>query len=548
MFSGEQWQIPIDSLGLMSLVFGISIAAILYTHSISYVRSAHRTQNGEYEPPLLPYWIPFLQHLPAFLLDPTTLYEAGRSRFSGKPFTILLAGTRFHVFFSPDTVNHVFSKSRLFSFDPVMASMMENGVDLPPPDRPKFLSSTTNRVDGKFLTENHNIWTRYLSGKRLKGVMDIYMSSLPSVLHSNLDLSSDKWQKKNLYPFLRKVIFETSVRTFFGPRLVELWPTIWDDWRRFDDATYIGVRSNWAFKLQPKTYKARERMFQAFERWMDAAEDFEWKETEEIWCESWGLRLNLDRDVLGRQCGFTKRGRACLHASFLFVYVYEVTDTLERMLIDSNRIITNAAPMATWFAYCAASNHSRSIKYRAAITPFILSSTIVSDLVSIPHFDLPALIKDPFIHSLWLEALRLGTMSAAARVVTQDTVLEGYLLQKGSVVLMPVHLMHFGNEFHPDVKQFQPERWLVADEEKLKRQRALMRPFGGGTSLCSGRFVAEMEIVGIVSVLLGTLDIKLEDHEEGRWEFNPRSIGVMAPKKDIFVWVKIRGMARIRTE
>ncbi|USP81657.1 hypothetical protein yc1106_08931 [Curvularia clavata] len=403
-----------------------------------------------------------------------------------------------------------------------MASMMENGVDLPPPDRPKFLSSTVDKAEGRFLTENHNIWTRYLSGKRLSGVMDIYMSALPPILKSSLDLSSDQWQKKSLYPFLRRIIFETSVQTFFGPRLAQFWPTMWDDWRRFDDATYIGVRSNWAFKLQPKIYKARERMFQAFERWLDAAEDYEWDNAEEIWCENWGLRLNYERDVLGRQCSFTKRGRACLQASFLFV------------------IVTNAAPMATWFGYCVASNPSRLTEYRTATKPFILTSPTSSDLGSTPHFDLPSLIKEPFVHSLWLEALRLGTMSAAARVVTQDTVLEDYVLRKGSVVLMPVHLMHFSKEFEPGVKKFQPERWLVEDADKLKRQNMAMRPFGGGTSLCSGRYVAEMEILGVVSVLVEMLDFRFEDQSEDHWEFNPRSIGVMAPKKDVIVWVKSR--------
>lgn len=307
------------SLVLISLVFGLFIATIFSTCFIPYMCNFWQPQNEESEPPLLPYLIPYFQHLPAFLLDPASLYETGRKRFSGKPFTLLLAGTKFHVFFSPESVNHVFSRSRLFSFDPIMASMMENAVNLPPPDRPKFLSSTAQGMDGKFLTENHNIWTRYLSGKRLHNVMDIYMSVLPTVLNSNLDLSSGKWQKKNLYPFLRKMIFETSVQTFFGPRLIHFWPTMWDDWRRFDDATYLGVRSNWAFILQPKTYRARERMFRAFERWLDEAGDSGWEEADKVWCESWGLRLNWERDVLGRQCGFTKRGRVCLQVSFLFV-------------------------------------------------------------------------------------------------------------------------------------------------------------------------------------------------------------------------------------
>lgn len=319
----ELWQYSTSSHGLVSLLLTLLIAIFPFTYSTSYIRSLSRPQGEKSEPPLLTYWIPYFQHLPAFLLDPSKLYENGRRRFSGEPFTLLLAGTKFHVFSSPDTVNHVFSRSRLFSFEPVMASMMENGVNLPPPDRPKFLSSGVEGKDAKFVTENHNLWTRYLAGKHLHEVMEIYMSVFPTVVNSSVDLSSDKWQQKNLYTFLRRLIFETSVQTFFGPRLIDFWPTMWDDWRRFDDATYIGVRSDWAFRLQPKSWRARESMFQAFETWLDAAGDGAWKEQDKVWCESWGLRLNWERDVLAKNGGFTKRGRACLQASFLFVYVYE---------------------------------------------------------------------------------------------------------------------------------------------------------------------------------------------------------------------------------
>lgn len=136
-------------------------------------------------------------------------------------------------------------------------------------------------------------------------------------------------------------------------------------------------------------------------------------------------------------------------------------------------------------------------------------------------------------------------MSAAARVLTRETVLEGYRLRQGSVILMPVHLMHFGEEFLPEAKNFQPERWLDVDEDRLKRQQRMMRPFGGGTSLCSGRFVAEMEIIGVTSALLETLDIKFEEaHGQDQWEFNHRSIGVMAPKKEVVVWLRSRGKAQ----
>lgn len=304
---------------LLTLALGLPLIAIVITYLQSWLQSRPAEPNIGSEPPILPYWLPYLQHLPYFLWNPGALYNAGRKRFPDTPFTLVLAGTKFHVFSSPDTVNRILGRSRKFSFEPVMASMMENGVNLPLPDRPKFFSANSSPGQPKFVTENHNIWVQNLSGKRLDDIMRIYMKNFHEVLKEHVDLDSNEWTRVNLHEFVRRLIFETSILTFFGPCLRKIWPSMWKDWRTYDDATYIGVRTNLAYYLQPGAHGARERMFKAFEQWIDAAGEEEWNNADGVWCEKWGLKMNWERDRLARSTGFTFRGRACLQASFLFV-------------------------------------------------------------------------------------------------------------------------------------------------------------------------------------------------------------------------------------
>lgn len=58
-------------------------------------------------------------------------------------------------------------------------------------------------------------------------------------------------------------------------------------------------------------------------------------------------------------------------------------------------------------------------------------------------------------------------------------------------------------------KDFNPHRFLVPDEKYPKKMRAEMghlHAFGGGTSICKGRFFAEREVLIFAAGLLVTWD------------------------------------------
>jgi len=377
-----------------------------------------------------------------------------------------------------------------------------------------------------FIVANHSLWLRYLSGQSLENIMRVYADRFHDAIESHLDLSTVAWQAVNLHELLRKLVFETSVATFFGPRIWKLWPEIWEDFNEFNKTTYIGVRTNAAYTLRPRAGKARERMLLAFEEWInhDLAET--WVEADGEWNETWGTKLNWERERQARRFGFSRRGRACLHASFLFVAV------------------VNALPLVAWFTWCATSSAERLGRFRLEAAKVMVPSS--SDSPHKMHINSSALKANAWIQGLWREALRLGTASAAARVVMETSELEGYLVEKGSVILMPAALMHHDKRLFPDSEKVLPERWILWNEadadsvELLKQRQRSLRPFGGGTGLCSGRFVAEHEIIGIVSTFLLLFEVKFEASWYRGYEFNPRSIGFMEPMNEAIVQLRQR--------
>lgn len=247
-----------------------------------------------------------------------------RERYSGRPFTILMMNTKFHVFSTSKAAAAVFSKSREFLFPPVVASMMENGVDLPPLDRRFFQTPLSDeKHENDFVKQNHNIYLKYLTSQLLEDIMAIYMNNFCSELDRviNIDSIGREWNEIELHETMRKVVFETSTTTFFGHRIRKFWgENMCRDFRTWNDATYIGVRANFAYYFQPKAYFARKRMLEAFEKWVDCDVE-KWPEELGVWNAKWGCKMNWEREILARDTGFTHRGRACLHASFLFVQV-----------------------------------------------------------------------------------------------------------------------------------------------------------------------------------------------------------------------------------
>lgn len=209
-------------------------------------------------------------------------------------------------------------------------------------------------------------------------------------------------------------------------------------------------------------------------------------------------------------------------------------------------------------------------------------------------FDLHALVTNPILKSLFLEALRFGVAVAPVRAVTKSTLLGGqYHLQKGDLVFLPARPAQtdpglWSSSFtgmkamdsRSDPEKFWAERFLDHEEtgetepmapgamqmdpplrmeashrvealslpagvrsKELRSQLSHVRPFGGGHWLCPGRNLSMYEIIAGLAVLVCRFDIQVEE-ELLRSQGEPcpdfSRVGGMDPDRQLIVRVQPR--------
>ncbi|KAM7189585.1 cytochrome P450 [Rhypophila sp. PSN 637] len=126
----------------------------------------------------------------------------------------------------------------------------------------------------------------------------------------------------------------------------------------------------------------------------------------------------------------------------------------------------------------------------------------------------------PFLDSFIREVLRVQSNNASARAVLKDTLISDgagstYLLKKGAMLVMPSASIHADTDvWGPTSQQFDPTRFLNMDKGKILASS--WRTFGGGNSLCPGRFLAMHEIASILVVMVLKYNIR-PCTEDGAW-------------------------------
>lgn len=106
--------------------------------------------------------------------------------------------------------------------------------------------------------------------------------------------------------------------------------------------------------------------------------------------------------------------------------------------------------------------------------------------------------------------------------------------------------MHHDEEFFgSDAGEFDADRFLKNKGLAISKS---YKPFGGGSTMCPGRFVARSEIYIFIALVLHRFDVRLAPAEGGGEQAFPvldrkkPSLGVMGPVKghDVLVSVKLR--------
>jgi cytochrome P450 len=136
----------------------------------------------------------------------------------------------------------------------------------------------------------------------------------------------------------------------------------------------------------------------------------------------------------------------------------------------------------TWTFYYLARNPHIAEKMYAEIDSVLAGrSARLSDLPNLPYTLM--VLK---------EAMRIEpVVSVIPRMILQDVILGGYQLKAGSLVLLPVYVVHHDERWWSDPYTFNPERFSA--EEEAKQHKYAYMPFGGGPRVCIGNHFAMME-------------------------------------------------------
>jgi cytochrome P450 len=111
--------------------------------------------------------------------------------------------------------------------------------------------------------------------------------------------------------------------------------------------------------------------------------------------------------------------------------------------------------------------------------------------------DLPRL---PFTEAVIKESLRLYPPAwAIGRTALGDVEIGGYVIRRGSAVLMSPWVMHRDGRTFDEPEEFRPDRWL--DERIRSLPRFAWFPFGGGPRVCIGSAFAMMEAVLVLAAV-----------------------------------------------
>jgi cytochrome P450 len=117
------------------------------------------------------------------------------------------------------------------------------------------------------------------------------------------------------------------------------------------------------------------------------------------------------------------------------------------------------------------------------------------------------------------ETMRLKPVAPALPVqAVRDTTIAGVEVPAETVVFGLMRHDALDAKYFPDPAEFRPERWLAGatNAGAAASAKRVSMPFGAGTRVCPGRYLALMEMKLAMAMLLSSFDIESADTADGQ--------------------------------
>ncbi|KAF1948953.1 cytochrome P450 [Byssothecium circinans] len=478
----------------------------------------------KYDPPVLPYWIPFLGNTIPFVKDANGLLTQARQHFGQRrePFSIVLGGQTIYVLTSATDVTDAYRKTRELTFDGYVKAMLttfiqdEEAISRMWASPPKFIRETKgprypNPNDLCIAHLGESILVQQLNaGPQSKKTEDICIRKIEAKMAWNLipesltRTSDAKTKVLSLKQLCQSVLLQCASRAIFGDVLMDTNPNLVNDFLKFDESSWQLNYRVPAF-LCPDMHSGLESIRRAMTKYIALP-------PEQKQDASWMLPIITDEM---KAIGFSPR-----HTGSFFSSVFWLSNS-------------NSWKLAFWMISYIVYSPSLHSRVKAEVRAHIRASTSITDQFA-------NLQNCNWLMATYQETLRMTVSSTSVRRVEGDCVVGKRLFRKNGQLIIPYRQMLMDEEvFGHDAATFNPRRFV--ENPSLSRHPSY-RPFGGGVTYCPGRSLALKEMLAIVSLFVGNFDVRLLEPggDFPKQDETKPCLGVLAPMRNVDVMLKVK--------
>ncbi|KAI8623282.1 cytochrome P450 [Xylariaceae sp. FL1651] len=515
----QHWRLILIASTLVMPLFTFFITSI-----ISWI-TTYKAQEGR-EPPLNPYWLPFLGDWLLFLLARKSLVDRIYQKVGGaRPVTIKLGPSKAYLLTQPETYGYILRDTKSCTNKAFAVLVMEHMFGTPKSAMHIYRNDKSGvgavPVPGSTVPAHLRVWhhhyktaTRFLQGESLRQLGARVVGNLSAELakvDTNNPVDSGDWADvPDFFTWWTHRLFAAAITALCGRHLIALNPGFVEDFWEYL-AAWPTISKFYPRLLAPKAYKARQRVLNGIKRWHDYARrhsDYRQNGPDiPVWDEYWGSVWFKVRHQWGKNTG-------------------DMND--DALASDDLFILTaasaNALPMTFWNLIEVYDDAELLERVRADLSGAVLPHDTENKLPF--RFDITAITGSPLLQSVYAEVLRMRVSLFHNRSPIQgDYSMGPYKFKQGGLVCVSTNIASNHADAWGDSRtnggrrpldEFWAERFLVSDSSDSTKKKFSTEgldgawiPYGGGALMCPGRYLAKQEMMASVAVFGAYFDMQV---------------------------------------